>query len=156
MNYAQASSGREVGHGPSPAAQFTFTPSPVPLRRLLQLLPSTARWSATTFLGRGRGCHGRWLFAGTCTCFSFSSGQALSQRGSYQSWRLRDCPRRLGFCSRRRVWCVAVHKQQPAENTSPSGQWGRGNSNTSARKADAGRKSNKRMRHFSHFLHYVL
>lgn len=53
MNYAQPSGGREVGHGPGPTAQFTFTPSPVPLQSLLQLLPSTARCSATTFLGRG-------------------------------------------------------------------------------------------------------
>lgn len=103
--------------------------------------------------GQGTLCHGRWLFAGTCTCFS--SGQALSQRGSYQSWRLRDCSWRLGCCSRRCVWCVAVHKQQPAENTSPSGQWGCSNCNTSARKANAGRKRNKHMRHFSHFLRYM-
>lgn len=100
MNYAQPSGGREVRHGPGPTAQFIFTPSPVPLRNLLQLLPSTAPCSATTLLGRGH-CHSWWLFAGTCTCFSFSSGQALSQTGSYQSWRLRDCPWRLGCCSRR-------------------------------------------------------
>lgn len=85
MNYAQPSGGREVGHGPGPAAQFTFTPSPVPLRNLLQLLPSTAPCSATTLLGRGHSVTAGGCLQGLAHASASVQGRPSARQGRISS-----------------------------------------------------------------------